>query len=101
MDRRRIRVLSITARFENLLPGFSCNQVLFGGPGSVNLFEITDLVRKLVGIEKLPRDVVPVWCWWQPDVNCCRVLLWSEHFSEVPEGEMAPSVFDLAGERTW
>ena len=83
---RRTKILALTA---NLLR--RCNSQLCAYD-AVDIHALCLFVHSLRDAEKLPRDVVIGWLWYDPAIGANCVILWSEMFPIVPEGERAPYI---------
>lgn len=60
---------------------------------SININKVVKFLEKLANEkELLPRDVVLTWVWFDPCWNAYGLVLASEMFDEVPEGEMFPII---------
>jgi hypothetical protein len=59
---------------------------------AVNVHELLLLLDGLIQEEKLPRDVKITWLWYDPRIAAMSMILWSEMFDIIPEGEYAPYI---------
>jgi len=83
---RRFKTLALTP---TVLRNLGSQMVLHN---SINLKELVELVDVLIEREELPCDAKITWLWYDARMGCFSMLIWSEMFDIVPEGEYPPYI---------